>query len=486
MPRAGAYPEAMSAPEPGTLLAGKYMVERVLGVGGMGVVVAARHIQLDQKVAIKYLLPDALANAEVVERFAREAQAAAKIRGEHVARIIDVGKFDDGAPFMVLEYLEGQNLEELLEQRGPLPYTEAVGYMLETCEALAEAHAAGIVHRDLKPANLFLALQPDRRSIVKVLDFGISKLADASGHGITKTSTVMGTPYYMSPEQLVASKAVDARSDIWSLGVILHELLTNRRPFDGETLAEIVGGILQNQPDRIASLRNDVPLDLELCISKCLASKPDQRHASVGAFAVALAPFAPPEQRSSVEKIARVLGASLAPPGLASEALPAAPARTGPAFDATAIVGSERFLPDAATAHSFSKAAPEPAAQPRPSVSKFALGGAVVVLAGGAFFALRGRGATPAMPQPPQQIAIAVSAPVEVAPKPKDVQTTHVIASAAATEPSASASPPSVVATRPTAKHTDVRAPVRPTAPVASVAAPAAATAKNPLEMGIK
>ena len=170
---------ATSTPEPGQLLAGKYVIEEVLGVGGMGVVVAAKHVQLDQKVAFKYLLPAALLNPEVVERFAREARAAAKIRGEHVARVIDVGQFDDGAPYMVMEHLEGKDLARILEKNGPLPIEDAIRYLLETCEALAEAHAAKIVHRDLKPSNLFLARQPDKSDIIKVLDFGISKTGDA-------------------------------------------------------------------------------------------------------------------------------------------------------------------------------------------------------------------------------------------------------------------------------------------------------------------
>ena len=364
----------MAAPEPGTTLAGKYVIERVLGVGGMGVVVAARHIDLDQRVAIKYLLPETLANPEIVERFAREARAAAKIKGEHVARVLDVGRFDDGAPFMVLEYLEGEDLSQLLERSGPLPIADAVGYVLEACEALAEAHAAGVVHRDLKPANLFLARRPDRRSIVKVLDFGISKVVDPSGHALTSTATVMGTPHYMSPEQLKASKHVDARSDIWALGVILFELLSNRKPFVGDTLAEIIGAILTNEPERLSSLRADVSLDLELAIARCLRDKAEERHASVKELAVALAPFASLAQQETVEKIARVLGASLRPSAsgesalvdLGSAPMLAAPAAPSSGFDQTAIVVAQREAPSVSAADSTNLGAAAPLPVPSP------------------------------------------------------------------------------------------------------------------------
>jgi serine/threonine-protein kinase len=299
---------ATSAPEPGQTLAGKYLVEEVLGVGGMGVVVAAKHLQLDQKVAIKYLLPAALLNPEVVERFAREARAAAKIRGEHVARVIDVGQFDDGAPYMVMEHLEGHDLAKHLELYGPLPVEDAVRFLLETCEALAEAHSAKIVHRDLKPSNMFLSKQPDKSAIIKVLDFGISKTGDAPSASLTKTSALMGTAFYMSPEQLTNPKGVDHRSDIWSLGVILYELLAGRQPFMGESVPEIIGAILSNNPDGLRTLRADVPVGLETVIVKCMQTKAADRYQSVAGLAAALGPFAHVRDRLSIDITARVLG----------------------------------------------------------------------------------------------------------------------------------------------------------------------------------
>jgi eukaryotic-like serine/threonine-protein kinase len=302
-----------SAPEPGQILAGKYLIEQVLGIGGMGVVVSAKHVQLEQKVAIKYLLPQALLNPEVVERFAREARAAAKIRGEHVARVIDVGQFDDGAPYMVMEHLDGHDLAKHLELYGPLPIEDACRFLLETCEALAEAHSAKIVHRDLKPSNMFLAKQPDKSAIIKVLDFGISKTGDAPSASLTKTSALMGTAFYMSPEQLTNPKGVDHRSDIWSLGVILFELLAGRQPFIGESVPEIIGGILQNQPVKIRELRADVPGGLEAIIVKCMQTKTVDRYQSVAGLAAALGAFANARDRQSVEITARVLNESIKP-----------------------------------------------------------------------------------------------------------------------------------------------------------------------------
>src|SRR4051812_480796 len=210
----------------GQILGGKYRVDRVLGAGGMGMVVAATHLQLDERIAIKFLLPEALRNPEAVARFGREAKAAVKIRGEHVARVIDVGSFENGAPYMVMEHLDGRDLSSFIHERGAMPMSDAVDAVLQACEALAEAHALGIVHRDLKPANLFLTRRPDGTPSIKVLDFGISKLtAPGADHSMTKTSAVMGSPLYMSPEQMTASRGVDARTDIWALGVVLYELL---------------------------------------------------------------------------------------------------------------------------------------------------------------------------------------------------------------------------------------------------------------------
>ncbi|HMA92739.1 MAG TPA: serine/threonine-protein kinase, partial [Polyangiaceae bacterium] len=235
---------------PGSILAGKFRVERVLGQGGMGVVVAATHLQLEQLVAIKFLLPEACAIPNAIARFMQEARAAAKIRSEHIGRVMDVATADDGTPYIVMEYLEGQDLAALLAARGQLPVAEAVGYLLQACEAVSEAHSLGIVHRDLKPANLFLTHRGDGSPLVKVLDFGISKsLAEGSQNAnLTGTALIMGSPQYMSPEQVRSAKHVDTRTDIWSLGVIAHELLAGRPPFTADTATALLIQIAVEPP----------------------------------------------------------------------------------------------------------------------------------------------------------------------------------------------------------------------------------------------
>jgi eukaryotic-like serine/threonine-protein kinase len=293
--------------EPGEILAGKYKVERVLGVGGMGVVLSAIHMQLEQRVALKFLLPEVLGNADIVARFAREARAAAKIQSEHVARVIDVGTLAEGSPYMVMEYLEGQDLAAVLEARGPLSIGDAVSYVLQACEALAEAHAAGIIHRDLKPANLFLAQRADRGTLVKVLDFGISKTTLGPDAKLTKTSTLVGSPLYMSPEQLTSSKSVDPRSDIWSLGVILYEFLSGCPPFIADTMPEIVAMIIGGTPPSIRDVRPDIPVELSNVIARCLERNLVARFDSVERLARALAPFGAPSAHVSVDRITRVL-----------------------------------------------------------------------------------------------------------------------------------------------------------------------------------
>jgi serine/threonine protein kinase len=298
------------APRPGDIIAGKYEVERVLGVGGMGVVVAARHVQLGHRVAVKFMNGDA-ANAErAIERFLREARAAAVLTSDHVARVIDVGTLESGAPYMVIEYLAGLDLRERLEREGPMPIPTAVDYLLQACDAIAEAHASGIVHRDLKPANLFLATDRNGAALVKVLDFGISKFNElgepADGQDLTATGAVMGSPGYMSPEQVRSAKHVDGRSDIWSLGVILYELLTGVSPFQGETLGETLARIVSEDPAPIEELRRDVPPALAALVRKCLARRVDERVGSVRELVAALQPFAPQGSALLIARILRV------------------------------------------------------------------------------------------------------------------------------------------------------------------------------------
>ncbi len=315
----------MTPVQEGQVLAGKYRIERILGVGGMGVVVSALHIQLDERVALKFLLPEALANAEAVARFAREARAAVKIKSMHVARVSDVGTLETGAPYMVMEFLQGQDLSAVIRDRGALPYADAVDLVLQACEALSEAHALGIVHRDLKPANLFLISAADGSPCIKVLDFGISKIisADSSGHdyGMTKTHAIIGSPLYMSPEQMQSSRDVDGRSDIWAIGTILFELLAARPPFLAETMPQLCAAILQGPAPSPRQFRPDLPPGLEAAILRCLEKDRTRRFANVGELAAALAPFGTPNAWRSAEKVSKVLSAA----GISSSGLSLAP-----------------------------------------------------------------------------------------------------------------------------------------------------------------
>jgi serine/threonine-protein kinase len=303
----------MTAPvREGTILAGKYRVERVLGAGGMGVVVAANHVQLEEQVAIKFLLPDALENAETVARFGREARAAVKIKSEHVARIIDVGTLDSGAPYMVMEYLEGMDLAQWIAERGPLSISNAVDFVLQAGEAIAEAHTLGIVHRDLKPSNLFVARRPDGGTSIKVLDFGISKIVGPHGlvGDLTRSSAVMGSPLYMSPEQLRSSKDADARSDIWSLAVIFFELVTGRLPFAAESLPELVHQITAGDAIALGGLVPGTPAALQRALAKAFQKDRELRFQTVEELCVELLPFGSRRSRISAERISGVLRAA--------------------------------------------------------------------------------------------------------------------------------------------------------------------------------
>jgi serine/threonine-protein kinase len=299
---------------PGDVLAGKYRVVRTLGAGGIGVVVEAVHTQLDRQVAIKFLLPEANDNPQVVARFTREARASARLKGEHVTQVIDVGALEDGSPYMVMEYLSGIDLGQLLSERGRLSITDAVDYVLQAIEALAEAHAARIVHRDLKPANLFLTRTADGEPLVKVLDFGISKALDPdkseSGLSLTQSATMIGTPLYMSPEQMRDARHVDVRTDIWALGTILYELIAGRPPFLATSLAELCVKVMQDDPVPLSRVRPEVPPELTTIVDRCLCKQRAGRYADVGELAAALARFGGTLSQSRVTRVSRLLGRS--------------------------------------------------------------------------------------------------------------------------------------------------------------------------------
>jgi len=303
-------------PVPGTIIAGKYRVERTLGEGGMGLVVSATHMELEQEVAIKFLLPDATRSDVAVERFLREAKVAAKIRSDHVARVHDVGKLDGvqgHVPYIVMEHLEGSDLRQLIDRGGALSLEEACEIVLQACEGLAQVHAAGIVHRDLKPSNLFVTRKADGSPAVKLLDFGISKLTvPGEGTGdpaLTSTATIMGSPAYMSPEQLKSTKEVDGRTDVWSLAAVFYEALTGSPVFRGETLPQVCAMIASEDPMPPSTRRSDVPDAIDRAILRALDKDPATR-ASLVDLARAAARFAPERARGSLERIeATVTGA---------------------------------------------------------------------------------------------------------------------------------------------------------------------------------
>jgi serine/threonine-protein kinase len=306
----------------------------------MGVVVAAHHIDLDERVAIKFLLPEALGHQDSVVRFMREARAAVKIKSEHVARVFDVGRLENGAPYIVMEHLDGSDLSAWLTRQGPLGVEQAVEFVLQACEAIAEAHSLGIVHRDLKPANLFVIRRRDGVLSVKVLDFGISKTTGLVGSGpvaaMTKTSALMGSPLYMSPEQMQSSRDVDSRSDIWSLGVILYELISGGPPFVADTMPELVLRVVQTEPTSLRARRLEVPEGLEAVIGKCLEKQRDKRYESIGEFAVAVLPFGPKSAKGSVARISGVLRAA----GLSGTALALPPSSDSENLATTAATAS--------------------------------------------------------------------------------------------------------------------------------------------------
>lgn len=297
----------------GDLLGSKYRVERLLGEGGMGVVVAAYHELLDQRVAVKLLYRD-VADGEAQSRLLLEARSTAKLQSEHVARVIDVDVGQDGLPFIVMELLDGADLCEIADQRGAFAPWLVVDYILQALEGLAHAHAHGIIHRDLKPSNLFLATRPDGTQIIKILDFGISKSADDESRRaqqLTGGRSVLGSPPYMSPEQVRSPKTVDHRTDIWSLGICMYELLTNSMPFGGDELQETFAQILEKRPTPIRSLVPIVPEGLEQVIWRCLSKKREERFSDVGELAKALLPFGSGAWAQSPDRVQATLSRAL-------------------------------------------------------------------------------------------------------------------------------------------------------------------------------
>jgi serine/threonine-protein kinase len=290
------------------IVEGKLEIERVLGRGGMGLVLVARHLHLDQRVAIKVLRQELAGDPQVVARFLREARASGRLRSEHVCRVFDVGQLDTGEPYFVMELLEGSDLAGLIE-KAPLTPESAADYVLQASVAIAEAHAQGIVHRDLKSANLFITRRLDGSPLVKVLDFGIATAPTAAGVKLTQTATVIGSPGYMSPEHLRSARDVDARSDIWSLGVILYEAVTGRLPFVAQTITELAVKVVIEEPDPIG----DVEPRYAAVVARCLQKEPSARYQTIDALSAALAPVGGVSAKASAALIAKLAGRSHVP-----------------------------------------------------------------------------------------------------------------------------------------------------------------------------
>lgn len=298
----------------GEVVADKYVVESTLGIGGMGVVVAARDRLLDRPVAIKFLLPKLVGSETAVQRFTREARAATRITSEHVVRLLEIEKLPDGTPFFVMEYLEGSDLRALLRERGVLSPSLAVDYVLQAAQAVAEGHVKGVVHRDIKPSNLFLTRRADGTPLIKVLDFGIAKTTEREqpeSTALTSSDDVrLGSPAYMPPEQLQDPRNVDTRSDIWSLGATLYELICGRPPFEGNGYLELATAILKEPPVPLSerSVPSTVPRGLEQILRKCLEKERGNRYTNAAELAAALAPFGSEDARMSAQRVSGMFG----------------------------------------------------------------------------------------------------------------------------------------------------------------------------------
>ena len=307
--------QAFGYPQPGEVLEGKYQIEKIVGEGGMGAVALATHVLRRARVALKFMNPMYLPVPGAIERFRNEGVAASQIQSDHCVQIFDVGALPNGAPYLVMEYLAGLDLAQLLVRDGRpgLPVERAVHFTLQILRGLQAAHGKGIVHRDMKPSNCFVVNKDGEDDFVKLLDFGISKVRQPGEQALTQTNSALGTPLYMSPEQAKSPRDVDSRSDIYSVGVILYELLTGKTPFFSESgeFTEILFKLFTTDAPHIKTVRPDVPDALAAVVHHALSRDQNQRFADVMQFAEALAPFASPNSALILQRM-RAFGL---PPG---------------------------------------------------------------------------------------------------------------------------------------------------------------------------
>jgi serine/threonine-protein kinase len=447
--------------QPGDVLDGKYRIERLVGEGGMGQVLAATHLGLGQQVAIKIMLAEKATDTDSVERFLREARAVVMLKSSHIARVFDVAKTPAGLPYIVMELLDGKDLVTVLLESGALPYSDAVEVILQACDALAEAHALGIIHRDLKPENFFLSRRRDGTPHVKLIDFGISKLGieanNRSGRRVvTQENTVLGSPTYMSPEQVRNSKSVDERSDIWSIGVSLYELLTAAEPFGAESIPEIFVNVLTVTPPSPDTIVAEIPADLAAIVMRCIAKDPNARFQNVGELASALFRFGAGKPTS----VAPTWGETSndKSPDSQSSLITRLGPQTNPGFKVPGLPGLSQSQPIASSPAPMSVSATiaeTPAKSSRGRVVAISLAVVVLLSAGGAgaWWKLRHTHAADTAQSTAPSAAVAAAPPVETTPAPEP---SSVASSAPAVASASSAS------SAPAAKSSAVARPGRP------------------------
>jgi serine/threonine-protein kinase len=392
----------------GTVLGGKYKVEGMLGQGGMGSVYQATNASIGRKVAIKLLDPKLANNADFIHRFQMEAKAAALIGHPGIVDVLDMGETDEGMPFIVMEYLEGVTLKSLLKRSGALTAPQAVAVLVPVLDALIAAHAAGVIHRDLKPANIFVCLKPT--TAVKILDFGISKFSTGTS-GITQTGTSMGTPAYMSPEQVRGDKTIGPQSDLYSIGAILYNLVSGHPPFEGESDLAVVARVLTDLHRPLADVRPDLPAKLSTICDRLLTKAPDKRPANAGQVKQALEAVATPDSEA-IWAAARVAFRSDTSSGLKLQ-------QEAPTTPTTPTGGRrQKAMPRASAPVQATRAAPEGRSVMLPVVI---VGLAVLGLGGGYFGWQVTRPPAPSsaieiIPEPPAKPVAAIPAPPAAQP----------------------------------------------------------------------